>query len=84
MATLEPPAQKWTRRAGDAAVEAVCEGASAEEIREAVEAGIREGMRVAALRRGETPPTDPAPARPARPAEVNPGGALARLLGLAR
>lgn len=47
--------ERWTRRAADAATEAVLAGATDDEIRAAVEAGIREGHRVAAIRRGEVP-----------------------------
>ena len=73
----ETRAEKWTRRAGDAAIEAVCEGASPEQVRAAVEAGINEAYRILAVRRGEAPPSGPsAPAPP----PVTPGSAVDALL----
>ncbi|MFI6266172.1 hypothetical protein [Micromonospora sp. NPDC051006] len=54
---MDTDAARWTRRAGDAATEAVLAGADPEAILAAVQAGIAEGERVHALRQPtQTPP----------------------------
>lgn len=54
-------AQRWIRRAGDAATEAILAGVTPDEILAAVEAGIREGGRVRALRNPAPVATTPTP-----------------------
>lgn len=76
MATTETDAERWTRRAKNAASEAFLFGADPDEIRAAVEAGIREGQRTAALRAGSYVPEP----RPAGPVVAAPGSAIAALL----
>ena len=78
VAINESDSQRWTRRAGDAAIEAVLNGADPDTVRAAVEAGIREGQRVRAL-------AEPAPAAPTVSAPpvhqlAEPGSAFERLL----
>ncbi|MEU5946327.1 hypothetical protein ABZ793_12285 [Micromonospora sp. NPDC047465] len=74
---METDAARWTRRVGDAATEAVLAGADPADLLAAVQAGIREGQRVHALR-------NPAatPAQAPRPTTVTPaaGSAVERLL----
>lgn len=57
MATTETQGERWTRRAKDAAIEAVAAGVDPDEFRLTVEAGIREGERVKALRSGTSVPS---------------------------
>jgi len=80
MATNETDAERWTRRAKDAATEAFLFGTDPDAIRAAVEAGIREGQRIAALRAGASVP-EPRQAAPVAPA---PGSAIAALLAATR
>ena len=81
VAINESDSQRWTRRAGDAAIEAVLNGADPDTVRAAVEAGIREGQRVRAL--AEPAPTA-APTVSAPPVHRStiaaPGSAFERLL----
>jgi hypothetical protein len=76
MASTETDVARWTRRAKDAAIEAVCFGADPDTVRAAVEAGIREGARINALRNGTHVPAD----RPAPRAVPEQGSAIAALL----
>lgn len=76
MATTETDVERWTRRAKDAAAEAVRFGGGPDEIRAAVEAGIREGQRDVNILAGTV-------AREARPANryvPEQGSAIADLL----
>lgn len=73
---MDTEAARWTRRAGDAATEAVLAGADPADLLAAVQAGIREGQRVRALRQ-PTPAAVPAPRTEVRP---TPGSAVEQLL----
>ncbi len=69
--------ERWVTKARDAAIEAVSRGASPDEVWAAVEAGIAEGLRLAAIRRG----TAPTPRRESEPTRhVDPDSAVGRLL----
>lgn len=50
--------ERWLRQAEDAAIEATLGGATPQQLADAVLAGVREGRRIAAIRRGEVPPVD--------------------------
>ncbi|MFG2165501.1 hypothetical protein [Micromonospora chersina] len=73
---MDAEAARWTRRACDAATEALLAGADPAELLAAVQAGIREGQRVRALRQ-PTPTATPTPRTEVRPA---PGSAVEQLL----
>lgn len=72
---MQNDAARWTRRAGDAATEAVLAGADPADLLAAVQAGIAEGQRVRALRQ-------PAPAAPVVHGNFTPppGSAVEQLL----
>lgn len=72
---MDTDAARWTRRAGDAATEAVLAGADPEAVVAAVRAGIAEGERVRDLRQ-------PAPAAPVVRGDFTPqpGSAVEQLL----
>lgn len=72
---MDTDAARWTRRAGDAATEAVLAGQAPDAILAAVQAGIREGERVRALRQPA-----PAPSPVARPDFTPPAGSAVEQL----